>query len=160
MGQWDSQWACSWLTPAPARSPATSTAKTQSAFKAYANWRSAPLDLKTAANPAPLRWRHWNGMCAGVRAERSLAYAHSPARCLLNRLDSLELFLTIVTMIVVTEQRGRDSLLVRDDTIWEHLHLCFEAVTSHISGVVNCSSARRRGGRVAECGGLLNRCTG
>jgi hypothetical protein len=23
--------------------------------------------------------------------------------------------------------------------------------------VVNCNSARRRGGRVAECGGLLNR---
>jgi hypothetical protein len=26
--------------------------------------------------------------------------------------------------------------------------------------VVDCKSARRRGGRVAECGGLLNRCTG
>ncbi len=35
-----------------------------------------------------------------------------------------------------------------------------EAVRALIPNVVNCSSARRRGGRVAECGGLLNRCTG
>ena len=35
-----------------------------------------------------------------------------------------------------------------------------EAVTALIPTVVNCTSARRRGGRVAECGGLLNRCTG
>jgi len=30
-----------------------------------------------------------------------------------------------------------------------------EAVTALITTVVNCTSARRRGGRVAECGGLL-----
>ena len=35
-----------------------------------------------------------------------------------------------------------------------------EAVRALTSNVVNCKSARRRGGRVAECGGLLNRCTG
>jgi hypothetical protein len=35
-----------------------------------------------------------------------------------------------------------------------------EAVRARTSDVVKCSSARRRGGRVAECGGLLNRCTG
>jgi hypothetical protein len=34
------------------------------------------------------------------------------------------------------------------------------AAKALISNVVNCNSARRRGGRVAECGGLLNRCTG
>ena len=28
------------------------------------------------------------------------------------------------------------------------------------SNVVNCRKSSRRGGRVAECGGLLNRCTG
>jgi hypothetical protein len=32
-----------------------------------------------------------------------------------------------------------------------------EAVRALIPNVVNCSSARRRGGRVAECGGLLNK---
>ena len=35
-----------------------------------------------------------------------------------------------------------------------------EAVTAFIPTVVNCSSARRRGGREAEGGGLLNRYTG
>ncbi len=35
-----------------------------------------------------------------------------------------------------------------------------EAVRALMSDVVNCYSARWRGGRVAECGGLLNRCTG
>ena len=40
------------------------------------------------------------------------------------------------------------------------LNATIEAVTALIASVVNCSSARRRGGRVAECGGLLNRCTG
>jgi len=35
-----------------------------------------------------------------------------------------------------------------------------EAVRALTADVVNCTSARRRGGRVAECGGLLNRCTG
>jgi hypothetical protein len=35
-----------------------------------------------------------------------------------------------------------------------------EAVTALISTVVNCNSARRRGGREAEGGGLLNRYTG
>jgi hypothetical protein len=34
-----------------------------------------------------------------------------------------------------------------------------EAVTALISAVVDCKSARRRGGRVAEGGGLLNRYT-
>ena len=34
-----------------------------------------------------------------------------------------------------------------------------EAVTALISAVVDCRSARRRGGRVAECCGLLNRYT-
>src|SRR5438270_3370339 len=32
-----------------------------------------------------------------------------------------------------------------------------EAVRALTFNVVNCISARRRGGRVAECGGLLNR---
>jgi len=31
-----------------------------------------------------------------------------------------------------------------------------KAVKALIRDVVNCTSARRRGGRVAECGGLLN----
>ena len=35
-----------------------------------------------------------------------------------------------------------------------------EAVRALTSNVVKWNSARRRGGRVAECGGLLNRCTG
>jgi hypothetical protein len=35
-----------------------------------------------------------------------------------------------------------------------------EAATAFLSIVVNCSSARRRGGREAEGGGLLNRYTG
>ncbi len=35
-----------------------------------------------------------------------------------------------------------------------------EAVTAIIPIVVNCCKSSRRGGRVAECGGLLNRCTG
>ncbi len=34
--------------------------------------------------------------------------------------------------------------------------LTIEAVTALKPTVVNCISARRRGGRVAECGGLLN----
>ena len=36
----------------------------------------------------------------------------------------------------------------------------FEAVNSLLLTVVNCISARRRGGREAEGGGLLNRYTG
>jgi hypothetical protein len=38
--------------------------------------------------------------------------------------------------------------------------LMIEAVTVLIPTVVNCTSARRRGGREAEGGGLLNRYTG
>jgi hypothetical protein len=38
--------------------------------------------------------------------------------------------------------------------------LTIEAVTALIPTVVNWNSARRRGGRVAEGGGLLNRYTG
>ena len=38
--------------------------------------------------------------------------------------------------------------------------ITIEAATALLPTVVNLTSARRRGGRVAECGGLLNRCTG
>ena len=38
--------------------------------------------------------------------------------------------------------------------------LAIEAAMPILNRVVKCTFARRRGGRVAEGGGLLNRCTG
>src|SRR5580765_2158415 len=52
-------------------------------------------------------------------------------------------------------QKVRRCSRARDD-----VNATIEAVTALIPTVVKCSPARRRGGRVAECGGLLNRCTG
>ena len=40
------------------------------------------------------------------------------------------------------------------------VNMKLEAVGPIILIVVNCFKSSRRGGRVAECGGLLNRCTG
>jgi hypothetical protein len=42
----------------------------------------------------------------------------------------------------------------------ENASACDDAAMPILNRVVNCTSARRRGGRVAEGGGLLNRCTG